>query len=126
MSTPYDEGYEAEIPEGEEFDESLFDEEEVDPEEEARFQSQMSDLVNYYEAEQDEFNDAHADFIERYGFKHDCRCAEDWNDGNLGVVSMCYLGMATDAMNTLADKIKEVKELNRDIARLKIELADHR
>lgn len=118
MSSPYDPEYEA--PDDDFLEEGY----ETDPEEEERFQEQYNETLAAFTAEQEEFNEDHKAFIEKYGFTHDCHCAADWEEGNLGVVSMCYLGMATDAMNTLADKIKELKEVNKENAKLRIELAD--
>jgi len=84
------------------------------------FQENMNELLSHYEAEQDEFNEAEAEFTAKYGFVHKCRCAEDWDAGNLGVVSVCYLNMVNDAMETLASKMEELKDAKRELARIRI------
>lgn len=87
------------------------------------FGEQMDDIMQHFEAESQEFNEAEVEFTEKYGFVHNCRCDKDWEEGNLGVVSVCYLGMVTDALDTLATTREEVKDANRAIAKLRIELA---
>lgn len=98
------------------------DEQDTQDEDEV-FGDAMGELLAHYEAEPEEFNEAESEFTERYGFVHKCRCAEDWAQGNLGVVSVCYLNMVSDAMETLEKTIKEVKELKRENAKLRIDLA---
>lgn len=65
-----------------------------------------------------------AEFAARYGFVHECHCAEDWESGNLGVVSVCYLNMCRDALEFLASARTEIQEKDAEIAALRIELAD--
>lgn len=65
-----------------------------------------------------------AEFAARYGFVHECHCAEDWDTGNLGVVSVCYLNMCRDALEHLANARGEISEKDAEIAALRIELAD--
>lgn len=79
-----------------------------------------------FQLEEDTRDDAadQAAFEAKYGFIHDCHCDEDWQSGNLGVVSVCYLGLVNDALDTLEKKIESVKTLERDVARLRIQLAD--
>ena len=95
---------------------------EQDSEDEA-FGDAMGELLAHYEEEQEEFNEAEAEFTDKYGFVHKCRCAEDWAQGNLGVVSVCYLNMVSDAMETLENAIKELRELKRENAKLRINAA---
>ena len=70
------------------------------------------------------FNADKLAFEEEYGFDHDCHCDEDWASGNLSVVSVCYMGLVNDAMNTLSSKVKELKSKEREIAKLRVALAD--
>ena len=87
------------------------------------FNDAMGEILSHYEEEEKEFNEAEAEFTDRYGFVHKCRCAQDWAEGNLGVVSVCYLNMVADAMDTLERVNKELKEAKRENARLRIEHA---
>lgn len=114
-----------EDPFGGEYDEPTDDDlDEIDREEGEDFEEGMEELMSHYEQETQTFNDAEEEFVEKYGFVHKCRCAADWEEGNLGVVSVCYLGMVTDAMETLAAKVDELKSTKRELAILKIERAD--
>lgn len=104
---------------------------ELDPEdhgdeEEEEFQRDIEDMLSFYQEEQAGFNedDARKEFQEKYGFEHNCRCAADWEEGNLGVVSECYLGLVADAMDTLEAKIAELREVHKENAGLRIKLAD--
>jgi hypothetical protein len=45
------------------------------------------------------------DFEELYGFSHDCHCKEDWDEGDVGIVSRCYTEMVNDAL-TQCNKFK--------------------
>lgn len=101
-------------------DEDLDD---IERDEDEEFGEDMEELMEHYTAETAEFNASEAAFTEKYGFTHNCRCAEDWEEGNLGVVSVCYLGMVTDAMDTLADTREELKDVKRSLAKLRIESA---
>lgn len=65
-----------------------------------------------------------ADFLEKYGFEHECHCAEDWASGNLGVVAVCYLNMCRDSLEVLAKTLQEKKEAQAELAALKLERAD--
>lgn len=91
----------------------------VDPDE--------NDETSEETSEADENTEVLADaeeFAARYGFVHDCHCAEDWDTGNLGVVSVCYLNMCRDALEHLATARAEIIEKDAEIAALRVELAD--
>lgn len=121
------------MPEGNPYDpewtegdsEDIFGEpDEPEQDEDEAFGDAMGEILAHYEEEQAEFNEAESEFTEKYGFVHKCRCAEDWAQGNLGVVSVCYLNMVGDAMETLEKVVKEVKELKRENAKLRITAAE--
>lgn len=63
------------------------------------------------------------EFTEKYGFEHNCTCAEDWSSGNLGVVAVCYLNMCREALDVLAATREENAGLREELAALRIELA---
>lgn len=75
-----------------------------------------------YKEEQEELNNSDV-FVERYGIEHDCRCAEDWAEGNWAVVSVCYLTMCGEALDALSDRVSEAKDAKAEIAQLKLDLA---
>ena len=58
---------------------------------------------------------ANNDFEREYGFPHECHCAEDYEEGNVGLVADCWAGMANDAMQTCKRLLSEL-----DIAKLAI------
>lgn len=76
-----------------------------------------------YQEEQDAVNDSD-DFRDRFGFDHQCQCADDWAAGNLGVVAVCYLNMCRDAMEYLAEARAELAAKDDELAQLRIQLAD--
>ena len=76
-----------------------------------------------YQEDQDAVNNSD-DFRARFGFDHECHCADDWAVGNLGVVAVCYLNMCRDAMEHLAAARQEVAQRDDEIAALRIQLAD--
>lgn len=77
-----------------------------------------------YQEDQDAVNNSD-DFRARFGFDHECHCADDWAIGNLGVVAVCYLNMCRDAMEHLASARRELAERDDEIAALRIQLADN-
>lgn len=110
--------------EPDEDDEPSDDDLEAIEDEDDEFNEGMEELMQHYTAETTEFNEASEEFTEKYGFVHNCRCAQDWEEGNLGVVSVCYIGMVTDALDALEGKVVELKNAKRELAGLRIKLAD--
>lgn len=102
------------------YDESYEDAEEFTPDEDDEV-----DAEEYaaYKADQDTVNNTD-EFEKRYGFTHNCQCADDWAVGNLGVVAVCYLNMCRDAMETLAGIQEQLAEKDQQIAELRILAAD--
>lgn len=95
----------------------LPDDDDFEPEDE----DEVSDVE--YQDDQDAVNNSD-DFRARFGFDHECHCADDWAVGNLGVVAVCYLNMCRDAMEHLATARAEVAQRDDEIAALRIQLAD--
>jgi hypothetical protein len=81
------------------------------------------ELYDEYREDQDALNDSD-DFEELYGFTHDCHCAEDWEEGNLGIVSTCYLDMTKDALDTLKEMNEACKNMKATITQQRISLAE--
>ena len=83
----------------------------------------MSEEINEqfddYQEKQDEHNESNK-FEATYGFEHECRCADDWAEGNVGLVSNCYLGMAETAMDVLAATRKELTETKTQLVEVKL------
>lgn len=80
---------------------------------------QFDELKN----EQDELNETDV-FVETYGFEHNCRCADDWAEGNVGLVSNCYLGMTETAMENLAETRKELSKTKTELVEAKLGAPD--
>lgn len=72
-----------------------------------------------YQSDQDELNENDV-YMETYGFEHDCRCADDWAEGNWAVVSQCYVNMAGEALAHLEEVNKELRELKAEIVELRM------
>jgi hypothetical protein len=83
----------------------------------------FDELSEQYHEEQDELNGSDL-FRQKYGFDHDCTCANDWDTGNVGLVSVCYLGMVSDALDTLEKVIQDNRALQAEIAQLRIALVE--
>ena len=60
------------------------------------------------------------EFFEKFGFTHDCHCAEDWATGNLGVVAICYLNMCKEALEQLETIRTELVAAQDELAELRI------
>lgn len=65
------------------------------------------------------------DFEDLYGFKHDCHCAEDWEEGNVGMVSECYRDMVNDALEHCYNQKGKIAELERHLDILRMQVAEH-
>lgn len=63
-------------------------------------------------------------FEDLYGFKHDCRCAQDWLEGNTGMVSDCFTRMADDALQRCFKYKGEVADLTRQRDRLRSQVQE--
>lgn len=81
--------------------------------------SEREELFEQYKEEQDALNES-GTFEDTYGFSHECRCADDWNEGNLGVVSICYLEMCNDALDALAATRQELGVAKAELAEIKL------
>lgn len=84
------------------------------------------DLAEEYRADQETFNtdDSQDEFFNTYGFKHECHCADDWETGNLGVVSVCFLSMIQDAMEALEELNKAKSGGDAENAQLRVKLVE--
>ncbi len=68
--------------------------------------------------EQQAFRDAAADFARQYGFVHDCKCAEDYENGNTVEVARCFVNLTNQAMATLSYCNMENKQLRLYLTQL--------
>jgi len=71
--------------------------------------------------EQDELNEGDI-YLDKYGFEHDCRCAEDWAEGNWAVVSVCYVNMCGEALEHLELVNTELRSLRAQLTEAKMGL----
>ncbi len=81
------------------------------------------ELHELYQEEQDALNESDT-FEDMYGFEHQCRCADDWAEGNLGVVSVCYLEMTNDALDALVEARKELTANKASNAALQMQVVE--
>lgn len=84
---------------------------------------------NEYEDNAEHINDdediaSAEEFLEKFGFEHECHCAEDWATGNLGVVSICYLNMCKEALEHLESTRSELTAVTDEVAELRVALAE--
>jgi len=68
--------------------------------------------------------EAAEEFKEMYGFDHDCHCKEDWEEGNVGLVSECYTKMVNEALKQCHLYKGEVAELERSILLLQMQIRE--
>lgn len=122
MSDRFDEPDEG-FDEDDETDEDEYFGDEEDDYFEADEPDYYDELSVQYHAEQDELN-AEDTFFNTYGFKHECHCANDWDEGNVGVVSVCFLNMCTEAMDALKERIQEVRQLRAQNAQFRVALVE--
>ena len=64
------------------------------------------------------------EFEEMYGFPHDCVCASDWETGNCGVVSECFMRLSDDALARCHKYKGEVADLERKMAVLRNQVSE--
>lgn len=79
------------------------------------------ELHEEYQEGQDEHNNTD-NFLQTYGFEHECACADDWAEGNLGVVSICYLSMVQEALDQLEDSRIELDKTKSENAELRLQV----
>lgn len=79
----------------------------------------------YYEelVKLDEITNAE-DFLDKYGFEHDCRCAKDWLEGNCGMVTECYCKMTDDALEACFRMKGELAGSKREADQLRLQVAE--
>lgn len=99
------------------------EEEEYDEDREDDREEYYEDLSGQYHEEQNELNESD-DFYKVYGFEHHCRCADDWDEGNLGVVSVCFLNMCTEAMEHLKARVENERILRAQNAQFRVMLVE--
>lgn len=74
-------------------------------------------MIHLMDQEQAAFANEVAPVFEAiYGFKHECHCAEDYANGNVGEITKCFYDLALDAMETCAklkadnDQLKAISQ----------------
>lgn len=53
------------------------------------------------------FEEMQDSFEETFGFKHKCRCAEDYSSGNLVEVTQCFTTMVEEALESCQTLVQE-------------------
>ena len=82
-----------------------------EPDEEAKtFEPDMA-TVAFLDQEAAAFAEVADEFEELYGFRHECRCDQDYTEGKVGEVTQCFASMVVDALATCAQLNYENKQL---------------
>lgn len=81
-------------------------------------------MVSHLDQQGAAFRDDAEAFEAKYGFKHECQCAEDYAAGKIGSAPNCYFTLTEDAMETCADLKSENRAWER-IANEFSTLAEH-
>ncbi|HEY6021804.1 MAG TPA: hypothetical protein VIY48_18620 [Candidatus Paceibacterota bacterium] len=74
--------------------------------------------VAFLDQEAAAFREIEDDFEQMYGFRHECKCDQDYAAGRVGEVTECYAGMITESLATCAQLNAENKALKDMIQQL--------
>lgn len=77
--------------------ENYEDEREIDPA-----------TVAFLDQEEAAFEQHKAEFRRVYGFDHDCRCSQDYTEGNLKEVTECFMNLTRQAMQRAGEATYEL------------------
>lgn len=98
---------------------SLYD---VTPEGDEEFEPDAA-TVAFLDQQQAEFEGMVDDFENTYGFKHECKCGEDYAAGRVGEITQCYHNMMQEALANCARFNAELKEMTAIAQALYAELS---
>jgi hypothetical protein len=73
--------------------------------------------------ETESFNQTADAFEAQYGFRHNCKCAQDYTDGNVGEVTECFMGLVDDALRA-CEQMKTELETYRGLAAIALNQRD--
>ena len=80
-------------------------------------------IIQMLDQETEEFNRSADGFEAVYGFRHNCRCAQDYTEGNVGEVTECFMTLTDDAL-TACRRMQEELLAYRGLAKLALEKDD--
>ena len=64
-------------------------------------------VIAHVDQEGAAFEEMQDSFQETFGFKHKCRCAEDYSSGNLVEVTQCFTTMVEEALESCQTLVQE-------------------
>jgi hypothetical protein len=64
-------------------------------------------VVAHLDQEGAAFEEMQDSFEETFGFKHKCKCAEDYSSGNLVEVTQCFTTMVEEALESCQTLVQE-------------------
>jgi len=64
-------------------------------------------VIAHLDQEGAAFEEMQDSFQETFGFKHKCRCAEDYSSGNLVEVTQCFTTMVEEALESCQTLVQE-------------------
>lgn len=102
------------------------EDENVDDAEDEVFIPDMA-TVAFLDQEAAAFAEVADEFETIYGFRHDCRCDQDYTEGRIGEITECYAGMVVDALATCARlnyENKQLRSLTTTLMEVQVELND--
>jgi hypothetical protein len=65
-----------------------------------------------------------SEFVEMYGFEHNCHCASDWVEGRTGLVAECYTELCDDALTQCHTFKGKIAELERTASVLRVQVGE--
>ena len=71
--------------------------------------------VSNLDQKETDFNNHRDDFVEQYGFDHECRCGQDYTEGNTTEVTACFVQLAFDALAACARMKENIEDLEAEL-----------
>ena len=77
-----------------------------------------------YEEFLDQIAEGISEFKDLYGFEHNCRCRQDWEEENVGLVSECYTKLCDDALEQCFKLKGQVADKDRKLDILRVQVSE--
>lgn len=71
--------------------------------------------ISNLDQQETEFNNRRDEFVEQFGFTHECRCGQDYTDGNTTEVTACFIQLTYDALEACARMKETIEDLEEEL-----------
>lgn len=72
--------------------------------------------ISNLDQQETEFNNRHDEFVDQFGFKHTCRCGQDYTEGHTLEVTACFVQLAYDALEACSRMKETIEDLEAELA----------